>query len=372
MNSRTPPPGPDPSDSAWFDPPDDIAGDFGPGPGTGYSPGYGPGPVGPGAGGGKTRVSTAAVPKTLPDEAFVFGKPHTGRGGRALVAVGVVVALLAGVLFFWFSRSSGGGVALALDMSKGQSTGYAMSMEMKGALLIGGKSRQFDARVDGHVGWTVASVDADGTATVEMHLAKLRTRSGSTTYRPHATTITVKVSRDGRLLSGTDLAVFGRSQSGLPGASQFMPILPDHTVKPGDSWSEGYQQTSDLGYAPINIQATGTLVRFETDGGHRVAVVQTTENIPVHMTVKLADVAKAMNLPPSPPGAEIAYSGNVNVQSYAWLDTATSQLRRSSTDATFDMTMVLDGFAPAFDGASIRFNGTLSMSMTATKPASAA
>jgi hypothetical protein len=152
-----------------------------------------------------------------------------------------------------------------------------------------------------------------------------------------------------------------------------MPILPDHAVKPGDSWSEGYQQTSDLGYAPVDIQATGTLIRFETDGGHRVAVVQTTENIPVHMTVQMSDVAKAMNLPNVPAAAKVAYSGNVNVQTYSWLDTTTSQLLKSSSDAKFDLTMVFSGFGPpALEGASISFDGTLSTSLAAAKPASAA
>jgi hypothetical protein len=366
MTTRTPPPGPDPSDHVWFDPPDDIAGDFGP---TGTGPASGPasGPA------GDVRTAAAPVPQALPGEQFAFGKPYTGKGGRALVTIGVVMALIAGLLFFWFSRSGGGGVALALDMSKGQSMAYSMSLSMNGTLSVEGQSEPVAANVDGHLGWKVVSVDADGTATVAMHLTKLSARAGSKTVKLKATTVTVKISHDGRLLSGTDLSVLGRSQSGLPGGSQFMPILPDHAVKPGDSWSEGYQQTSDLGYAPIDIQATGTLIKFETDDGHRVAVVQTTENIPVHMTVQMSEVAKAMNLPNVPPSAKVTYSGNVNVQSYAWLDTTTSRVLKSNSNAKFDLTMVFSGFGQGVpEGASVSFNGTLSMSLAASKPASAA
>jgi len=313
------------------------------------------------------------VPQALPSEQFAFGKPYTGRSGRTLVTVGVIVALVAGALVFWFSRSGGGGVALALDMSKGQSMGYAMSMSMNGTLSVEGQSQQFDARVSGNVAWKVASVDADGTATVALHLTKLSARSGSKTLKLKATTVTVKASRGGRLLSGTDLSVFGRSQSGVPGGSQFMPILPDHPVKPGDSWSPGYQQSSDLGYGPIDIQATGTLIHFESESGHRVAVVQTTENIPLHMTVKMTEVAKAMNLPKVPASAKVTYSGTVNVQTYSWLDTATSQVLKSSSDAKFNMTMVFSGFGRGVpDGMSVSFDGSMMMSLTAAKPASAA
>ena len=360
--TKTPPPGAEPQDPVWFDPPDDLAADFGPAPVPGPGPGAASHPGAP-----------TSVPQALPAEHFVYGRPYTGRGGRTLVAVGVVVALVAGALVFWYARSGGGGVALALDMTKGQSMGYAMTLSMNGTLSVEGQTQQIDARVSGHIAWKVASVDADGTATVELHLTKLAARSGSKSVKLKATTVTVKVSRDGRLLSGTDLSVLGRTQSGLPGGSQFMPILPDHPVKPGDSWSQGYQQSSDLGYGPIDIQATGTLIRFETDGGHRVAVVQTTENIPVHLTVKMSEVAKAMNLPNVPASAKVTYSGSVNVQTYSWLDTSTSQLLKSSSDAKFNLTMVFSGFGHGVpDGSSISFDGSMTMSLSATKPAAVA
>jgi hypothetical protein len=343
----------------WFDPPDDIAGDFGPGPG--------PGPA------GDVRSPAPPVPQALPGEAFAFGKPHTARGGRTLLTIGVLVALVAGFVFFWFSRSSGAGVALALDMSKGQSMSYLMSLHLDGTLSVDGQSQQIAATVDGRIGWKVVSVDADGTATVAMHLTKVVAGIGTKTVKLKATTVAVKVSHDGRLLSGTDLSVFGHSQSGLPGGSQFMPILPDHPVKPGDSWSEGYQQASDLGYAPIEIQATGTLIRFETDSGHRVAVVQTTENIPIHMTVQMSEVAKALNLPNVPASAKINYSGSVNVQAYSWLDTTTRQVLKSNSNAKFDLTMVFNGFGPGVpDGTSISYDGTLQMTLATPQYAHAA
>jgi hypothetical protein len=355
MDVRTPPE-PDPRDGVWFEPPDDVPGGA-----------YGPGPELDPA--DAWHGSAGPVPQTFPTESFVFGSGRGGnRGVRALLAIGLVLVVVAGTLVFWFSRSGSGGVALALDMTTGQTMGYAMTISMHGNVSAGGRSQAVTAQVAGDIGWKVLSVDADGTATVALHLTKLTAQSGSKSAKLKAVTTTVKISNDGRLLSGTDLSAFGPARTGVPGGSQFMPILPDHPVKPGDSWSQGYEQASGLGYGTVSIHATGTLVKFESEGGHQVAVVQTTETIPIHLTIDVAKLAKQLKLDASniPASAKIAYSGSVNVETYSWVDTATKQLRKSSSLAKFDLDMAFQGFGAAVpEGSVVSFDGSFAMALTA-------
>ncbi len=371
MKESTPPPT-DPKDRVWFAPPGDTPpASFGPsfgrpelGPGS--APGIGPAASGPRGG------APGPVPQMLPTEDFVFNPGGKGLGFgmgdgplRTILSILVVLAVIGGGLVFWFARSGGGGVALALEMPSGQRIGYTMTMSMQGTISIGNGSQPVDVSAKGRIGWTVLSVDSDGVATVELRFDQMSVAAGGKSVKTKPTTVTVKISKDGRLLSGTDLSVFGREPSGLPGGSQFVPILPDHPVKPGDSWSEGYEQTNDLGYGSISISATGTLVNFEKDGGHKVAVVQTVETIPIHMTVDLSEVANRFHIGGIPAGSKITYSGSVNVQEYSWVDTVSKQLLKSTSDARFQLDMTFEGFGHGIpDGANVTFDGSMDMSIT--------
>ena len=129
--------------------------------------------------------------------------------------------------------------------------GYAMTISMHGNVSVAGQSQAVrragrrHRRLEGRVGGR--GRDGDRRA----DLTKLTARGGSKTAKLKSVTTTVKISNDGRMLSGTDLSAFGPARTGVPGGSQFMPILPDHPVKPGDSWSQGYEQASGLGYGTV-------------------------------------------------------------------------------------------------------------------------
>jgi hypothetical protein len=348
LMDRSTPPSVDPQDRVWFDPPADSV---------------------PGSYGSVDQFDTiAGGPTSLPAGTFVFGpggSPGGSRLVRTLLSVGLVVLLVAGGLVFWFSRSGGGGVALAIEMPAGQQLDYLMTMSMQGTVSAGGATQPVDVGMSGRVGWHVVSVDADGVATVELKLSKLTVNAAGHREKTKNVTVTIEVSRDGRITSGTDLGVLSGQNGGLPGGTQFMPILPDHPVKPGETWSQGYEQHMNLGYGSLNISATGTLVHFETDAGHKVAVVQTTERIPVHMTVDLDQVAKAFHIAGMPSGAKISYSGSVNVQEYSWVDTVTKALLKSTSESRFHLDMSFEGFGNDLpNGTNLTFDGSLAMTLS--------
>jgi hypothetical protein len=305
-----------------------------------------------------------------PSDSFAYGSGDDGSGlhgmARKLLAVGIVVLLIAGTMVFWFARNGGAGVALAVDLHRGQTTGYLMNMTMDATITVAGQSESFSGSVNAKVGWKVLSVDADGVATVRLTVSNMSgSVDGRSVKEKDPVSVKVKISRDGRILSGTDLSALTGENQSLPGGSQFMPVLPDHPVKPGDSWSEAYEQANPFGTGTIGISATGRLVNFETDGGHRVAVIQNKEKVPLDLTIDMADLAKQFHLSGVPSGVKITYAGSIDVTGYSWVDTVTKEMLKSTSDARFHLDMSFEGAGPQIpNGSTVTFDGSMGLAMT--------
>src|SRR5207249_2041614 len=95
--------------------------------------------------------------------------------------------------------------------------------------------------------------------------------------------------------------------------------------------------------------------------------VQTTEAIPIHMTVDLAEVAKAFHVGGVPTKAKITYSGTVNVEEFSWVDTVSRQLLKSTSEAKFHLDATAEGFGDGLpDGTNVSFDGSFGMTLTQT------
>ena len=157
---------------------------------------------------------------------------------------------------------------------------------------------------------------------------------------------------------------------GLPGSSQITPILPDRTVKPGDSWTKSFDQANPFGRGGLHYTAHATLLRYETVGRHKTALIRTSLSSPIDMTIDLDKLDRFVGRPPAssvglPAGASVDYTGSATLRSTSWLDTVTKQMVRSSASARLGMTMVFHGLGPSLpDGSEIHFEGTLSMALT--------
>lgn len=294
------------------------------------------------------------------------GRPFGARRiSRSLLAIGVVLLLVAGSLVFWFSRAGGGGVALAIEMHPGAPTAYLMMLKIQGTVAENGTSESISGSVDAHLAWKVVTVDADGIADVQLTLSKISARSGGKGSKVKGPIhMTVRIAPDGRMLGGTDLSFLGDGTGGLPGTSQFMPVLPDHPVKPGETWSMGYEQTNTVGYGSIDVAATGRLLSVRSQSGRRIATIETKETVPLHLTLDVAQLAKAYGVKDVPKGAKITYSGQVNVTQYSWIDTQAKQLVRSTTDASFQVDMTVEGVPGSPNGATLTLDGSMSLGMT--------
>jgi hypothetical protein len=300
---------------------------------------------------------------------------------RASVALAVVVVLVAvaGAYFFLNRSKSGGGTALALSLTQGQTYAYQVDMTFNGHLDVGGQSAPIATQFGETFSWKVDSVNADGVATVTMTIESLTSVvNGATQPTQGPFTIQIQVAKDGRILTAGNLAVTGSASSGqaFPGTDQFLPLLPDHPVKPGDSWTKTFDQSFPFGKGKIHYTSSNTYLRNENLGGVQAAVIAGTVKVPLDITIDPNEISKDLGLPPDPSqpeGAKLVMSGTMDMTQTAWLDLAKHELLKGNISGTMDMTMQLKGVpAPAeIPDGKIGFSGNLTLRIQATGSSSA-
>jgi hypothetical protein len=193
--------------------------------------------------------------------------------------------------------------------------------------------------------------------------------SGHSQTVPSPPVVTIHVTRDGRVLSTSGLTIASSGSGQFPGlgsTDQISALLPDHVVKPGDTWTESVSRTM-LG-SRISFRASGTYVRNEKVGAVTAAVIQSKATIPMHFTLTGADLASLL---PGlrgalPSNAKIAYSGQVATASTTWIDPAAKKLLKTQATGTFtiDMTASSGGVA-AGRNLTLRMTGTQTITFAA-------
>ncbi len=284
--------------------------------------------------------------------------------------------LLAGLLAFQFTRSNTEARAsLALAFKTGDSTIYTFHMTMNGNLTsdtLG--SQPFAMDLSETISWKVTSVDADGIATIDMTVTDA---SGTVNGIPvpsavSGTTMTTRIAPDGRFLTADGVQLSGAGSTGrvgFPGMGQMTPILPDHPVAPGDSWSKTFSVPFPFGKGSIDYASESTFDRYEDVNGKNAAVVTTNLEVPLDFTLDFGKLSAAFGGKSTSTGvqdlsnAKIAYGGNGAFTITSWLDAADHRLLRSSSTGTFDMTMDFTGVPQA--PGTIGMKGTFTLELTA-------
>jgi hypothetical protein len=308
--------------------------------------------------------------------------PRRRWTGLIVVAVVAVVALVGGLIAFNAIGGGGGSASaqpLALAFTPGQTETYTTHMTMDGKLdageLLGG-SQPVVMDITQRVTWEVASVDADGVATVEVTVDEMTgTMNGMAIPDTASSTgpIAMQIAPDGRILSAGGMSFAGFDQTGgasFPGMGQMTPLLPDGPVQPGDTWTKDFSQDVPFGEGTIEFTSTSTLERYEDVDGVNAAVVTTEFTVPMDFTIDFAEILDAMGgaegLPTGPTGladAKIAYGGSGQIRQTAWVDPDAKQMLKMSSSGSFDMTMAFTGLA-TFEGQTIGFTGDFTQDLT--------
>ena len=175
--------------------------------------------------------------------------------------------------------------------STGQQVSWHMTMDENLTMSFGAQSIPLQARMSAALTWHVASVDGNGTATIEMRFDHASVEANGQTRSLDLPTSTFRLTSDGRMLTSTGATLFSGAPGGqfMGGGSQVSAILPDHPVAPGDTWSK--HQSMTLFGNPVSFDSKATFLRTEQFKGVAASVVRTTDSVPMTLSLNLADFA---------------------------------------------------------------------------------
>ena len=282
-------------------------------------------------------------------------RAHRARGPIALTLVVFVIVASGG--YWLLNRPSGGGTALALSFAPGQTERYRIDMSFSGSMDAAGRSTPFSMQVAETFSWKVASVDA-GVATVEMTVEQI---SGNVNGQPTAPApsapVTLRIASDGRILTGGG---FGGIDATDPigavfdGTDQFVPLLPDHPVSPGDTWTKAYDQVLPFDMGRLHFSSTSHLLRYEPVDGVRAAVVTSRATLPMDMAIDLRKVLESLGQDADLPegvNPSMTFGGGMDMRLTSWLDAAHGRVVRTAGTIDMHITIDMEGF-PAVGGDS--------------------
>jgi hypothetical protein len=320
-------------------------------------------------------------PPPPPDTPIAAAEPAAApprrRTGAVVGALAVALALVAGTLAFLGTRGGDSAQArpLALSFEAGQSETYAIAMTMDGDIesdLFGSMPMQME--LSEVMTWRVASVDDDGTATIEIEVSEVSGSVNGAEVPTAATSmppIEIVVAPDGRILSAGGMALGGAAQTqgfGFPGMGQLTPILPDGPVEVGDTWTKHFSQDFPFGEGTIEYSATSTYERDETVDGHEAAVIVTSMSVPMDFSFSFAEMIDALGEQAAGAtgvdalrDATVEYAGRGDVEQTSFVDLRAQELLRMNSAGDFDIRVAYAGI-PGFEG-DMRFSGTFTQDL---------
>jgi hypothetical protein len=303
-------------------------------------------------------------------------EPAPGRRwGRIAGAAGVAILIAISAVVF-FTGGSEGGRAYALQFSKahpGDTYRYHMTMltDLTMSSTDLGLNQPVRGNIDMVVQFKVVSVDKDGVATVEFSIKKGTIQTDGVKQPAPATTITMRLASDGRVLSinGTPLGGDTSFGSGLPVMDQLTPVLPPHPVKPGDTWSNNYDVPFPFG-GTIKFSTNNRFLRYEPIDGVRAAVIRSDGSSPLDSDLDASALAALFGgtvgqVPEGFNDLKMHMGGRVSSIATTWVDLPTGRWFKTDTTGLVDMTCTLEGL-PKEAGrseATFRVSGNMDITM---------
>ena len=289
------------------------------------------------------------------------------RGVLALLLGFALVAVAVGAFLFLKKPAP---VDVRVTFTPGETLRYHMVMDVSGVSLSGTLPTPADDEVQADVAWRVVGVDPSGTATIVQTVTNpTMTSNGQPVTLSGLPPATLTVGADGTLRTSSGVNLFS---GGAPGPAQAgiarpLAFLPDHPVRPGDTWSTRVSQA--FWGSSLSYHATTTFLRREKLGSADAAVIESDATVPVDVTVKVADFAGVLALPAGriPKGATASYAGSLTgTTTTSWIDPSNGSLLKTLSRGTFSMQLTLHGFPPSAltGGGTGTLSGELSLQLT--------
>jgi hypothetical protein len=329
-------------------------------------------------------MSQPDLPQAWPPPPITAEPPplRPRRTGMLVLAIGIVVALVAGMAAFAITRGeSAEAQPLVLAFTDGDERTYEIHQTMDARIsspAFGDEPIRMD--LTQVLGWKVLSVDADGVATIEVTVSELHGNlNGDEIPAGPIPPIEVEIAPDGRILSAGGLSLGGAGLPqgfGFPGMEQLTPILPDEgdEVAVGATWEKVFSQAFPFGEGTIEFTASSVYERNEIVNGREAAVIVTDMAVPLDLTLSFAELLEALG--PELAGATgsedldalgdaaIDVGGQGTVTQTSSVDLQAEELLAMQSRGRFDVSMAFSGI-PGLDGSSadIGFTGTFTQDL---------
>jgi hypothetical protein len=266
--------------------------------------------------------------------------------------------------------------SISLAYKTGDTYKYGFHAVLKYTIAASGMSIPLDMDLGAKETVTVKSVDSSGTADLSVDISNVSIKmsmSGTTNTTTTNTggTIEMKVAEDGRVLSVNGNA-FG-STSALPGMTGTQggvvsAILPDHPVKPGDTWTKSYDEPNPLGTSAIHATSHNTYLRDESVGSVKTAVIESKVNTNLDMKIDLSSMLGAAGTPNpagGAPGAEtLSMTGTSNSDTTTWIDTSLRRIVKTHSTGSVNATLTVN--IPAGSATTPGLSGPITLKGTQT------
>lgn len=289
-------------------------------------------------------------------------------------------ALLASFLIAACGTFGAQAQSISLAYKTGDTAKYSFHLVMKYTIAASGMSIPLDMDLGAKETAIVKSVDSSGTADLSVDISNVTIKmsmSGTTNTTTTKTggTIDMKVAKDGRVLSVNGDA-FG-SSTALPGMTGTQggvvsAILPDHPVKPGDTWTKSYDVPNPLGTTSIHATSNNTYLRDEKVGSVNAAVIESKVNTNLAMTIDLSSMLGASGTPPPTGGAAgaetLSMKGTSISDTTTWIDTSARRIVKTHSSGSVNATLTVNipagsATTPGLSGP-ITFKGTQTLDLT--------
>jgi len=263
---------------------------------------------------------------------------------------------------------------ISLAFKAGDTYKYTFHATLKYTVAAQGFSVPFNLELNGKDTVTVKSVDSSGTADVTLELTDLVTKTtvnGETTSAvSKSQTVTLKIGPDGRIVSVNGSALAGGAMPDFTGMGSGLisAVLPDGSVKVGDTWTKDYDAKSPIGTGSVHVTTASKYLRDEKVGGVNTAVVQSK----ITTTLDLALDRSSLGVPMLPAGGastdlqSMTIKGTITSDVTSWVDFDGHRLVKThstgSTDATLTINTTTPSTSPGFSGP-VTFKGTQSVEL---------
>ena len=238
---------------------------------------------------------------------------------------------------------------LSLAYKTGDTYRYAFHSATRQTVNMGGQTLPTQIDIKAAESVKVNSVDPNGTADLTITFNNVAFKSeaagitNTTTGLP-ADTMDLTIAADGTI-STVDGSPIEASNpiagfTGVGGGFFITAVLPNHPVKPGDTWSKTYDQTLPASFinGGSHITSASSYLRDESLNGVNAAVVETKSSGTITITGKPAAGS---------PDGGLNLQGTFTTDVTTWIDPSGHRVMKSHGTAHDDATIKFSGLQTA-------------------------